>query len=844
MRKYLLFLVLTLNSFNALSYTNNFVVLTPGQISGIQSGCPKAPIVPFTSQSPASGGTGTYIYQWQKSTVSTTSGFVDIPGATLLTYSSPPLNVKTYFRRAVSTVNDPAVYSNVISYTIFLPVPVGGTIISSVAGVCGPINNSLIVLNNYSGFILKWQSSTDIQFNSNVVDIVNTTSQYTAVNISATTYYRAILYDGPTACKDTSTTFSLIYDTLSNTGYIIGSDTLCSETNSIRLKLEGYSGVVNMWQSSFVPDFSLLVTNIYTTADSLIITNQPQGTLYYRVVFIQGACTGYSTTANIRVNLSTKGGSLFDSSYVDSSITICEKLDSLEIFLVRKIGSVLYWQTSSSPDFTTNVRNINSTNVILKLTNITQTTYIRAVVKHFTCDTAFSNYYSVIILQKPQPGLVVGSDTVCSGLNSTSLTLLNSFGNIAKWQSSPNANFNPTVDIINSTNTLLVTNLNSTTFYRAIISSDCNDTTSGVAWIFVNTKVNGSYIVAPQPDSFHVSGDPDTIKGSQPIGGNGSYYYQWQQSTVSDNANFNILANTNSKDFNPGLLNQTTWYRRIAFSGTCDTNISNVVRILITQDVVIPNNPVIGAALSATPAEIITDQPGSYYITYTLTVENLGDADFNKVSLLENLSNVFLSPSEFSISEIIPPAGFQLNGNFDGIYDVNILDTLASVLFIAEKKTLKLKIKVTPNQPEVIYYNNFIVKASTNIGRIEVTDFSVDGITVDPNYDGLPSEFSNTIVPIKIFIPTGISPNADGINDFFEIEGIENYPNNKLEIYNRWGNKVYEEAPYKNNWNGNVKNASGYIYGNGLLPDGTYFYLLDFGIPNAKKSNGFVVVKK
>ena len=71
-------------------------------------------------------------------------------------------------------------------------------------------------------------------------------------------------------------------------------------------------------------------------------------------------------------------------------------------------------------------------------------------------------------------------------------------------------------------------------------------------------------------------------------------------------------------------------------------------------------------------------------------------------------------------------------------------------------------------------------------------------------------------------IYTGLSPNGDGLNDVFQIDGIEDFPNNKLQIFNRWGNRVYIMDGYKNEWNGTYNESE-------MLPDGTYFYLLDDG---------------
>ncbi|HEX5002508.1 MAG TPA: gliding motility-associated C-terminal domain-containing protein, partial [Bacteroidia bacterium] len=75
--------------------------------------------------------------------------------------------------------------------------------------------------------------------------------------------------------------------------------------------------------------------------------------------------------------------------------------------------------------------------------------------------------------------------------------------------------------------------------------------------------------------------------------------------------------------------------------------------------------------------------------------------------------------------------------------------------------------------------------------------------------------------------PTGITPNNDGYNDYFEIRGLDAYPDNVLVVYNRWGNKVYEKDSYDNSWQGT--NNSG-----NPLPEGTYFYI--FKVRNPDKS--------
>ena len=81
--------------------------------------------------------------------------------------------------------------------------------------------------------------------------------------------------------------------------------------------------------------------------------------------------------------------------------------------------------------------------------------------------------------------------------------------------------------------------------------------------------------------------------------------------------------------------------------------------------------------------------------------------------------------------------------------------------------------------------------------------------------------------PWYFFIPEGFSPNGDGINDLFVIKGIDNYPTNTINIFNRWGDKVFEASPYQNTWNG--KCTIGLRIGRDDLPIGTYFFILNLG---------------
>jgi gliding motility-associated-like protein/uncharacterized repeat protein (TIGR01451 family) len=83
---------------------------------------------------------------------------------------------------------------------------------------------------------------------------------------------------------------------------------------------------------------------------------------------------------------------------------------------------------------------------------------------------------------------------------------------------------------------------------------------------------------------------------------------------------------------------------------------------------------------------------------------------------------------------------------------------------------------------------------------------------------------------------SGFSPNGDGINDGFRINGLANYPDHTLTIFNRWGNQVYFSDDYQNDWLGTF-NTEG-----PELPDGTYFYLFDTG--NGDLFSGYVQIHR
>ncbi len=85
-------------------------------------------------------------------------------------------------------------------------------------------------------------------------------------------------------------------------------------------------------------------------------------------------------------------------------------------------------------------------------------------------------------------------------------------------------------------------------------------------------------------------------------------------------------------------------------------------------------------------------------------------------------------------------------------------------------------------------------------------------------------------------IPNTISPNGDNINDTWVIEGIENYPNSIMHIYDRWGQEVFQTTGYSKTkaWDGSIKS--------GEAAEGVYYYVLDLELDKGTIYKGSITV--
>ncbi len=168
-------------------------------------------------------------------------------------------------------------------------------------------------------------------------------------------------------------------------------------------------------------------------------------------------------------------------------------------------------------------------------------------------------------------------------------------------------------------------------------------------------------------------------------------------------------------------------------------------------------------------------------------------------------------------------AGFEYRSSTPskGSYDENTGEWTIDELTAEEEVTLE----ITVNTVEAGNLENTAILASS---------FPNDGVpdnnssTVSVTVNRSQCEDPGTICNI-------FSPNGDGVNDrlkFVDPEGL--YPNNKLEIFDRYGNSVFQMDGYDSSWDGTGKN--------GDLPKGTYFYILDLNGDGTDVVKGWIQI--
>ena len=86
----------------------------------------------------------------------------------------------------------------------------------------------------------------------------------------------------------------------------------------------------------------------------------------------------------------------------------------------------------------------------------------------------------------------------------------------------------------------------------------------------------------------------------------------------------------------------------------------------------------------------------------------------------------------------------------------------------------------------------------------------------------------------KLSLINTFTPNGDGINDYWDIKNISDYPNNEVSVFTRYGQIVFKSIGYGKPWDGNYNGA--------LLPAGTYYYIINLNDDNLPEQTGWLLI--
>ncbi len=224
------------------------------------------------------------------------------------------------------------------------------------------------------------------------------------------------------------------------------------------------------------------------------------------------------------------------------------------------------------------------------------------------------------------------------------------------------------------------------------------------------------------------------------------------------------------------------------FSNFSNTNNLDAAQTSATLTVIVdPSNVDIEVLKSVEPTEVDFGDE----VTFTITATNLGTTTGTGIEIIDQL-----------------PAGYEfISATMSvGTFDDTTLSWLITSLNANQSASLTIVARVISSDDLL---NVALLNGINEVDR----DLSNNEDTADV-------EVSNCL-----FIPEGISPNNDTKNDFLIIPCIEDYEENNLKIFNRYGTLVYQTNNYKNKWDGRAN--MGFPSTSNRLPVGTYFYILE-----------------
>ena len=447
-----------------------------------------------------------------------------------------------------------------------------------------------------------------------------------------------------------------------------------------------------------------------------------------------------------------------------------------------------------------------------------------------TFDAAISGTYSVVITDttsgcssssvssvvtiNANPTVTVNSPTVCAGTPATVTATPGAAGTYNYVWTVPTGATDPgnvaTFDAtISGTYSVVITNT---------ATSCVSSSASGIATINANPSVTVSSTTVCQGSTATITATP---------GVSGTYSYAWTVPAGATNPGNNAtISTTIAGTYSVVITNTATGCISPSASGIVSINPNPTVTV---NDVTICQGS--SATVTATPGT-----SGTY--TYVWTVPTGVTSPGNVSSFSTTISGVYSviitdtttgcsSLSDSGTVTFVPPFDFVIDGacaNNNFVLEVSPTNSSFDVNTASFNWVYNSLPVGTNSTFDVTTYVNTTAATEALPLTFEVTVTTAAGCTLMHQI---------TLASIYCTIQKGISPNNDGFNEFFDLQNLNVQ---KLSIYNRYGTNVYSKTEYTKEWVGQSDNGN-------ELPDGTYYYVIEFK-NNQPSKTGWIYINR
>ncbi|MGZ3757715.1 MAG: CshA/CshB family fibrillar adhesin-related protein [Mucilaginibacter sp.] len=223
------------------------------------------------------------------------------------------------------------------------------------------------------------------------------------------------------------------------------------------------------------------------------------------------------------------------------------------------------------------------------------------------------------------------------------------------------------------------------------------------------------------------------------------------------------------------------------------------------------------AVVSIPSGGLTAGSTATYTSTYTLT-----QADRDAASVVNSASVSSKDPSgntvtsTASVTTAVPPSPIAVN-----ITTIALTGQPVTIPVVKDGNPgnstfdpTSIQIITQPQHGTLTINPDGTITYTPNVGYTGPDSFSYRLKDANGYFTNVATVSITDVDKVNLKIPNLFTPNGDGVNDFFEIRGLSNYPNNELIIVNRWGNEVFRQTNYQNKWDGTGLN------------EGTYYFLL------------------